>query len=170
MAKKSVVRLDDSRFPNSDIYSVRSTVALENGFVGKLGAVEAANADIRALVAPAAGDGELVLIANPATIYDNARLGSAKEDQYEMEANEAVRAYGLRKTFIFAVSAEGFTTAPTVGQFVITAAGHKLAPSATAPTGGFSAKVLRKETKGGNLSANVAQAPTEYFVLEVVSN
>lgn len=167
--KKSVVRLDDSRFPNSDVFSVRGTEILENGFVGKLGAIEVGNRDVRALEVPAAGD-ELVLIANPAMIYDNARLGSATEDQYEMAAGEVVRAYGLRKTLTFGVSKEGINGTHVIGEYLVAGAGHKLVPSATLPATGFAALVVREDAAGGALSINAPQTPTIYVVLEVVQN
>jgi hypothetical protein len=167
--KKSVVRLDDSRFPNGDVFSVRGTEILENGFVGKLGAIEAGNRDVRALEVPEALD-ELVLIANPAMIYDNARMGSANEDNYEMAAGDVVRAYGLRKTFTFGVSKEGINGTAVVGQYLIAGAGHKLVPSATLPASGFAAIVVREDIAGGALSVNALQTPTVYVVLEVVQN
>lgn len=170
MVKKSTVRLDDARFPREDIYSVRAENVLENGFVGKLGEVEAGNPDIRALETPAAGDGDLVLIANPAINYDQSRLGANLEAQYEMAAGEAVRAYGLRKTLIFAVSKEGINGTAKVGEFLVAGAGHKLVPAAAAPASGFAAKVIRIDKVGGKLSLNVAHVPTEYVVVEVVSN
>lgn len=169
MANKSVVRLDDSRFANGDVFSVRSEDVLENGFVGVLGDIEATNRDIRKLVTPKALD-SLVLIANPAMIYDNARLGSGNENQYSTEANEAVRAYGLPKTFVFSVSREGINGSATVGQYLVAGAGHKLVPSATLPASGFAAKVVREEAVGGAISANSTQTPTIYTVLEVVQN
>lgn len=169
MANKSVVRLDDSRFPNGDIYSVRATVALENGFVGKLGEVEEGNPDVRKLEAAAAGD-SLVLIANPAIIYDNARLGSNKEEMYEMEAGEAVRAYKPHATYLYSVTKEAINGTAVVGEYLIAGAGYKLVPSATPAAEGFSAKVVRKDAIGGKASFNVTQAPQEYIVLDVISN
>lgn len=168
-AKKSVVRLDDSRFPNTDIYSVRATVILENGFVGKLGDIENGNPDIRKLEKPAAGD-SLVLIANPAIVYDNARLGAGTEDQYNMEAGEAVRAYKPHATYVYAVSAEGINGDAVIDEYLVAGDGYKLVPSATLPETGFAAKVVRKETIGGKLSFNVKQNPTELYVLDVIQN
>jgi hypothetical protein len=169
MVVKSVVRLDDSRFPNADVFNVRGTVVLENGFVGKLGAIEAGNADIRALAVPAALD-KLVLIANPAMIYDNARLGTGLENLYQMEIGEAVRAYGLRPTFVFGVSKEGINGTAVIGQYLVAGAGYKLVPSATLPASGFAAKVVRLDVVGGLASLNGAQVPTTYVVMEVVQN
>lgn len=169
MAKRSVVRLDDYRFPNGDVFSVRATEVLENGFVGKLGEVEAGNRDIRALEKPKAGD-SLVLIANPALIYDNNRMGSDVETNYFMEAGEAVRVYGLRPTMKFAVSKEGINGTPVVGQYLVAGAGHKLVPSATVPATGFAAKIVREEPVGGALSINLTQTPTTYVVVDVVQN
>lgn len=169
MAVKSVVRLDDSRFPNTDIFTVRAEAILENGFVGTLGAIEAGNPDVRKLEVPKALD-SLVLIANPAMIYDNGRLGSGAENMYEMTAKEAVRAYGLRKTFVFGVAKEGVNGTAVVGQYLVSGVGHKLVPSATLPASGFAAKVVRFDPVGGALSINVSHTPTTYVVVEVVQN
>ena len=169
MANKSVVRLDDSRFPNADTFSVRAEVELENGFVGKLGAIEEGNADARALETPVAGD-SLVLIANPAIIYDNGRQGSGLEVNYVMKAGKLVRAYNPRPTFVFGVSKEGINGTAVVGEYLVSGAGHKLVPSATLPATGFAAKVVREDAVGGMLTINTTQTPVVYVVMEVVQN
>lgn len=171
MAKRSIVRLDDYRFPNGDVFSVRAKVELENGFVGKLGEVEEGNRDVRALETPTAGD-SLVLIANPALVYDNARLGSGDETNYFMEAGEVVRAYGLRPTMKFSVSEEGINGTAVEGEYIIAGAGHKLEASATIPEGatGFVGKVIRKDVVGGALAVNVTQTPTTYVVIDTIQN
>lgn len=169
MVKKSVVRLDDSRFPNTDIYNVRLKNEAENGFVGKLGEIEATNRDVRTLETPAAGD-SIVLIANPAIIYDNARQGTDVESNYFMEADEVVTAYAPKPTFVFSVSEEGIDGAAVEGEYVIAAAGNKLAVSDTAPATGFVGKVVRFDTVGGALSLNVAQKPTRYVVIDTIQN
>src|SRR6185312_8982835 len=167
MTKRSVVRLDDYRFPTGDVFSVKATDELENGFVGVLGETEADNRDVRKLEKPKAGD-SLVLVANPALVYDNARLGSGLEDKYFMEAGEVVRAYGLRPTMKFGVSKEGVNGAAKVGDYLVAGAGWKLVPSATKPADGFAAKVIRFDTVGGALAINATQTPTVYVVVEVV--
>lgn len=169
MAKRSVLRLDDYRFPNGDVFSVRVKDEVENGFVGRLGDVEDGNRDIRVLEKPVAGD-SLVLIGNPAMIYDNARLGSGAEDQYFMEAGEAVTAYGLRETLKFGVSKEGIDGTAVEGEYLVSGDGYKLVPSATIPDTGFAAKVIREDAVGGALSLNVTQKPTVYVVVDVVQN
>ncbi len=169
--KRSVVRLDDSRFPNTDIFSVRANVELENGFVGKLGEVEEGNRDIRKLETPAEGDA-LVLIANPALIYDNARLGSGLETNYYMEAGEAVRAYTPHPTYVFSVSEEGIEGKANKDEYVVAGAGHKLVAKAEldGTETGFVGKVVRKDTVGGALAVNVTQSPTVYVVIDTIQN
>ena len=173
MAKvnKSVVRLDDPRFANTDVYSVRSANALQNGFVGKLGEVEDGNRDIRELKDTATGD-SIVLVANPALPYDNARLGSAQETDYEMEANEAVRAYGVKPTFVFSVSKEAIEGAAVVDQYLVAGAGNKLVPLAAllGSETGFVGKVVRKDKVGGALSLVTKQEATEYIVIDTIQN
>lgn len=167
--KRGVVRLDDYRFPNGDVFSVRAESELENGFVGVLGDVETENRDIRKLEPSTAG-ASLVLIANPALIYDNNRLGSDVETNYYMEAGEAVRAYGLRPTMKFAISREAINGVANVGEYLVAGAGHKLVPATEVPATGFAAKVVREEPVGGALAVNVSQEPTIYVVLDVVQN
>ena len=169
MAKKrACVRLDDYRFPNTDIFSVRINGEMENGFVGKLGDVEANNRDIRTLETPVAGD-SLVLIANPALNYDESRLAGL-ETNYYMEAGDAVRAYTPRPTMKFAITKEAINGTHTVGEYLVAGAGHKLVPSDTVPATGFAAKIIREEPVGGALAINVTHEPTVYVVLDVVQN
>lgn len=170
MANKATVRLDDPRFAgrDADVFSVRATVELENGFVGKLGDIEDGNRDIRALETPASGD-SLVLIANPALIADE-RLGAGLETNYFMEAEEAVRAYGLKPTFVFSVSKEAINGTAVVGEYLVAGAGNKLVPSSTVPATGFAGKVVREDPVGGVLSVNFTQTPTTYVVIDTVQN
>lgn len=171
MANKSVVRLDrvNAVYYGGNTYSVRADVELENGFVGKLGDIEANNPDVNKLVKPAAGD-SLVLIANPAMVYDNGRMGSGKEIHYSMEANEVVRAYELQKHDVIGISQEGINGQSVVGEYLVAGAGYKLVPSATLPATGFAAKVVRFDSVGGAMSINVTQTPTVYTVMEIVQN
>lgn len=171
MAKRSVVRLDDYRFPNGDVFSVRAEDELENGFVVKLGEVEEGNRDIRKAEKPSEGD-SLVLVANPALVYDNARLGSGQETHYFMEAGEAVTAYGLHPTKKFSVSEEGIEGEAVEGGYVVAGNGYKLVAVADKPEGttGFIGKVVRKDLVGGALSVNVTQSPTTYVVIDTIQN
>lgn len=173
MAKKSVVRLDDPRFAgrDADVFSVRSDKTLQNGFVGKLGNVEEGNRDIRALEETATGD-SVVLVANPALVYDNNRLGSGHESEYEMEAKEAVRAYGLHPTYVFSVSEEAIEGTAVVGEYLVAGTGNKLVPldTLTGSETGFVGKVVREDTVGGALALNVTQTPTKYIVIDTIQN
>lgn len=167
--KRARVRLDDSRFPNTDIYNVRSENELENGFVGVLGDVEEANLDVYKLDTPTA-ESSIVLIASPAMVYDNNRLGSGGEDEYFMEAGRVVRAYGLKPSFIFSVTKEALTATATKGEYVVVGNTNKLEPASVLPDKGFAAKVVGEELIGGALSLAVTQEPTKYVVLQVVQN
>ena len=175
MAKqiRSVVKLDDSRFPNGreDIYSLRVSDEVENGFVLKVGEVEDGNHDVREGVQPSAGD-KIAIIANPALIYDNNRLGSGLERYYFMEADEVVRAYTPHPTYIFSVSEEGIEGVAEAGKFVVSAAGYKLKVEDTEPVDatGFVGKIVRLDTVGGALSLNVTQKPTKYVVIDTIQN
>ncbi|MFS0643683.1 hypothetical protein [Siminovitchia sp. 179-K 8D1 HS] len=169
--KRSTVRLDDPRFASGDVYSVRAEVELENGFVGVLGDIEEDNRDIRKLETPQAGD-SLVIIANPALIYDNARLGSDQETNYFMEAGEAVRAYKPHATYVFSVSEEGIEGKAEKGKYLVAGKGNKLVVADAAPEDatGFVGKVIRKDVVGGALSVNVQQSPTTYVVIDTIQN
>lgn len=167
--KRARVRLDDSRFPNGDLYSVRSENELENGFVGVLGDVEVDDLDVRKLITPTA-ESSLVLIASPAMVYDNNRMGTGGEEDYFMEAERAVRAYGLHEHYIFSVTKEAIDGTAVKDEYLVSGAGNKLVPSATVPTKGFAAKVIKEENVGGAYSLAVTQTPTTYVVLQVVQN
>lgn len=173
MAKRATVRLDDPRFAgrDADVFSVRITTEMENGFVGKLGDIEDDNRDVRALVKPEGGD-SIVLIANPALVYDNARMGSSLETNYFMEAGEVVRAYKPHATYVFSVSEEAIDGTAVKDEYVTVDAGYKLVPLAalTGSETGFVGKVVRKEPVGGALSANVTQSPTVYVVIDTIQN
>lgn len=185
MVVKSVVRLDKVKSVyGGNTFSCRTADIVENGFVGHLGAVEAANRDIHALVKPLTATlvDSLVLIANPAMIYDNARLGTGLENLYQMEIGEAVRAYEIQKYDTFAVSREGITTlavggAAVAGNYVIAAnASYKLteitkaAYDALVTKPAFSAKIIREDVVGGLAALNGTQTPTTYVVVEVLAN
>lgn len=169
VVKRSQVRLDDYRFPHFNNFSGRASEELENGFVAVLGDVEEGNRDIRELTKPTA-EANLVLVANDVHIYDTSTRGSATPDKYFMEAEEAVRVYGLHKTMKFGVTKEGIDGTPVVGEYLVAGAGWKLVPSATVPAAGFAAKIIREDAVGGALSINTTQTPTTYVVVEVVQN
>lgn len=167
MTKRSVLRLDNKL---QDTYSVRVPVGqeFENGFVAKLGDVEKANLDVHGVTAPASGDA-VVIIGNPAIVYDNARVGTGLENEYFMKAGEVVRAYKPEANKLVSISLEGFVTEPAEGDIVAAAGGYKLDVTETAPTTGFKAKVVKLETVGGALTVNATQTATTYVVLEVLS-
>lgn len=180
---KSKVRLDKlkSVYNDSSIHSVRSTNVLENGFVGHIGDIEAGNRDINALVTPSAttADQPIVLVANPALVYDNNRLGSGLESNYEMPAGEAVRAYEVTKNDVFSVSREGLVllgAAAVEDNYVVTGTGNKLVEisatdfAALTEKPAFVGKIAREDAVGGALAINVSQTPTTYVVIQVISN
>lgn len=168
---RSVVRLDKVKSVyTGNTFSIRTTQEMENGFVVKLGDIEANNRDVHGMAVPVAND-KLVLIANPAIIYDNTRLGSDQEKFYYMEAGEVVRGYEIAPNDVFSVGELGIDGTAVVGEYLVAGAGVKLVPSATIPVGGgFVAKVLRTESVGGALALNLDHQPTNYVVMEVISN
>lgn len=172
MAKviRSMVRLDDVKSVyTGKNFSVRLKDEAENGFVVKLGDIEANNRDVHGAVKPVAED-KVVLIAEVPMIYDNNRLGTGQEKYFAMEAKEVVRAYELQANDKFSVTKQGIEGDAIVGEYLVTGTGYKLVPSATVPANGFAAKVVREERVGGKFSLNVDHAPLEYVVMEVVQN
>jgi hypothetical protein len=187
MAKRSVVRLDSLKavYNDASVHSVRVSEEFENGWVGHIGDVEAGNADVKALVKPKTGteDQSVVVVANPALVYDNGRMGSGFEINYFMEAGEAVRAYELTPNDILSVSKEGvqlLAADAVAGNYLVTdttaSGSHKLKEIAAADYDllatkpKFAAKIVRQDTVGGALAVNVTQSPTVYVVAQVVSN
>ena len=175
MAKqiRSVVRLDDQRFSGAreDVYSLRVSDEVENGFVLKVGDVEDGNRDVREGVKPSAGD-KIAIVAHHAHIYDTARRGDAEERYFYMEAGDVVRAYAPSPTYKFAVTEEGIEGEAEKGKFVVSADGYKLEVADTEPVDatGFVGKIVRLDTVGGALSLNVTQKPTKYVVIDTIQN
>ena len=169
MTKRSVLRLDNKL---QNTYSVRvpANQTFENGFVAKLGDVEKANLDVRGVSGATKGD-SVVIIGNPAIVYDNNRIGTGFENEYFMKAGEVVRAYKPEVNKLISISLEGFVTEPEEGDIVAAAAtaGFKFYFAATAPTTGSKAKVVKIETVGGALAVNATHSGTTYAVLEVLS-
>lgn len=166
---RSVVKLSKVKSVfTGHTYSIRATQALENGHVVKLGDLEATNIEVHGMAVPTANS-SVVLIANPAIIYDNARLGADQERYYSMETGEVVRAYELSKGDVFGVTKIGVEGTPVVGGYLVTGTTTKLKYSATAATGGFCAKIIRFDRVGGAMSLNVEQAAAEYVMVEVLS-
>lgn len=168
---RSTVRLDKVKSVyNGHIFSIRATQLLENGHFVKLGDIEAKNIEVHGMAVPKADD-KLVLIANPAIIYDNtARLGADQERYYFMEKDEVVRGYEIVENDVLSVSKLGIEGVAVEGEYLIAGVGTKLVPSAIPATSGFCAKVIRFDRIGGALSINLSQTATEYVVMEVLAN
>lgn len=168
---RSTARLDKVKSVyNGHIFSIRATQELENGFFVKLGDLEANNIEVHDMLVPQTGD-RLVLIANPAIIYDNtARLGADQERFYYMESGEVVRGYEIVENDVISISKLGIEGDAVQGEYLVAGNGLNLVPSATPATDGFCAKVLRFDKVGGALSINLTHQATEYVVMEVLSN
>ena len=167
MAKRSVVRLDSVQAVyKGGTYSVKASADLENGFIGKLGAIDPLNLDVRTLGVGASGD-TVVLVANPAVVKDNG-VGKGFENEYFMPEGEVVRAYQLREHDVVSISAEGFGIVPTAVGDIVAPSGYQLEKVASAPATGTALKVVKIEKVGGALSLNVTQSGTTYYVLEVI--
>lgn len=168
---RSTVRLDKVKSVyTGNTFSIRATEELENGFFVKLGDIEPQNIEVHGMAVPQAED-RLVLIANPAIIYDNtARMGADQERFYFMETGEMVRGYELVENDVIGINELGIDGNAVEGEYLVAGAGLKLVPSATPATKGFTAKVIRKETIGGVLSLNLTQNPTKLVVMEVITN
>lgn len=89
------------------IYSVKSETNMDNGVLAKLGNLVQGEREIFAVTAPALAD-KVVLIANPALIYEQYTTLQGAEFNYYNEAGEVVRAYDLTAGDRFGVSKEAF--------------------------------------------------------------
>ena len=174
MAEKlrSVVKMSKVKaIYNGHTFSVRTTQEMENGFFVKLADIEKDNIEVHGMAVPKTGDKGLVLIANPAIIYDNkARLGSDQEKFYYMENGEVVLGYEIVENDVFGISKLGIEGTPVEGEYLVAGNGVKLVPSATPVADAFCAKVIRFEKVGGALALNLTHEATEYVMMEVISN
>ena len=71
------------------------------------------------------------------------------------QAGVPVRARKLVKDDVYVTGSDNFTSAPTVGQYAVPAANGEYAPSATAVTTGFCAKVVATYTISQGVDGNV---------------
>lgn len=175
MAKqlRSTVKLSKVKAVNTGhIYSIRATEELENGFVVKLGDIDKKNIEVHEMVKTTAStDKGLVLIANPAIVYDNARLGAGQERYYFMENGEVVRGYQLAENDVVGISKLGIEGTPVEGEYLVAGATTKLKHVSADPAdGGFLAKIIRIEKVGGALALNLTHDATEYVMVEIIRN
>ena len=164
MTKRSVIRIDNNL---NQVFSVRIQAGAgeyENGFVGKLGNYEENNLDVQALEQATAGD-SIVVVANPAIVYDNARLGTGLETDYFMTEGEVVRAYVPEVGKLLSISLDGFKVEPAKGNIIVPD-GKQLTVAAEAPATGTYFEVVKIEKVGGALALNVTNGGTTYAVLK----
>ncbi|MCM3387325.1 hypothetical protein M3649_04150 [Ureibacillus chungkukjangi] len=164
MTKRSVIRIDNNL---NQVFSVRLKTGAgeyENGFVGKLGDYEENNLDVQALELATAGD-SIVVVANSAIVYDNARLGKGLETEYFMAEGEVIRAYVPEAGKALSISLEGFKVEPAKGDIIVPD-GKQLTVAETAPTTGTYFEVVKIEKVGGALALNVTNNATTYAVLK----
>lgn len=90
------------------IYSVKSATNMDNGMLAKLGNIVTGEREIFEVTAPKLGD-KVVLINNPALIYEQYTTLQGAEYNYFNEAGSIVRAYDLIENDRFSVSVEAFT-------------------------------------------------------------
>lgn len=178
MAINSVVRLDKVKSVyGGHLYSVETTEAMQNGFVAAVKGLKAGEREIHE-IEKAGTDKEIVLIAEPAIVYDNARMGSNSEQNFSIESGDVVRAYEITKGDIFSVTVEGLDllgAEPVVDNYVVAdAADFKLHEIATlAGTEAFVARIARVDVVGTPLAfgqPGVNHRQLKYVVLEVVKN
>lgn len=178
MAINSVVRLDKVKSVyGGHLYAVEAPEALQNGFVAAVKGLKAGEREIHEIEKAGTGK-EIVLIAEPAIVYDNARMGSNSEQNFAIESGDVVRAYEINKGDVFSVTVEGVTLLganPVVGNHVVgSATDFKLKEIATlAGTETFAAKIVRVDTVGTPLAfgqPGVNHRQLKYVVLEVVKN
>ena len=176
----SVVRLDKVKSVYvGNIFDVRAPEALQNGFVAHLGDLEAGEREVHAIEKPttaSVGQKSVVLIAHSPIVYDNARMGSNSEQNYAIEAGEAVRAYEIGARDIFSVTKEGLSligTDAVAGNYLVAQNGSfKLKEVATlAGTEKFVGKIVRQDQIGTTVATGqIGGRILTYVVIEVVKN
>lgn len=144
MAKYGIVETSDLHATHAGhIYSVVDEAnIMENGMVVKKGDLVEGELEIYAAEAPAAGD-EVILVANPALIYDS-KLAK-DEANYFIEEGMPARAYQLIPTDRYCVSDYMITALAeevVVGNYVTASADRKYTEvESLAGTEGFAARI-----------------------------
>lgn len=146
MANKTVVKIGNMASTNVDAYlkSVRSADALQNGAHIVLGSLLSDNVNTYTASTPTAVDTQEVLIVEAPVIIEveGMRINLADPRKFENAAGRDLRARHLKVGDEVTISIDGFTSAPTVGQYAIPANGSvKLAPSASVGSTTLSYKV-----------------------------
>jgi hypothetical protein len=174
---KSVARLDRVKaIYNGHIESVVHNAELQNGFVVQVGGLVNGNRDLRSVVVPTAGAGDLALIYHSEINPDETYRGNASLQNFSIEAGKAARAYRLEKHDIFSVSYDGLTligTDPVVGNKVVAQAGLKLKEVASVTTEKFVGDIIQLEQLGTTTVVGQAGAIARIIklaVIEVLSN
>jgi hypothetical protein len=146
-----IVRLDKIG-KDTHIKSIVSATNLENGAVVKVGALRA-DGEAYDVTAPVAVDAdELVFHASVPLMYE----ANMFEEDFQLKAGQAGRAYILRKGDIVTITDDGFSSATTVGQYAVPANGAtKLAPAVTLGTEALGFKVIAKESLAGKAATVV---------------
>jgi len=176
----SVVRLDKLKSVyTGNIFSVRASEEMQNGFVAHLGALESGEREVYAIEKPttaSVAEKGLVLIAHSPIIYDNARMAANSEQNYKIEADEVVRAYEVAPRDIFSVTKEGLTLIgadAVAGNYVVAQNGaFKLKEVDTlVGTEKFVGKIVRQDQVGTSIATGQFSGRIlTYVVIEVVKN
>lgn len=119
------------------LHSAISDKAVENGSIVFLGEMETGHDEIYKAVAPATatiGKERPMLVMTPEIIYDETRRATQALSNFVNIANKAFPVIPLSEYDEIELSTAGFTSAPTVGQYVELVDGQmKLSPQATKP-------------------------------------
>ena len=168
MGNHVVVKIGKMASTNVDSYitSVQNTVDMENGSLVVLQDRIPGNPDVYACSAPVdVTKEEVLLVESPVIVEVNGfRLDIDDPTLFYNPANRPARARKLKVGDKFTITANGFSAAPTVGQYAVPANGSYLFAPAADLTGGtvVACKVVAKTT------ISVAGNKIDAYELEVV--
>ena len=112
-----------------------TATALENGAIVQIGALISGQRELHTLTNPTTSLtlNQVGIVYNPEVIVDKAT--SYNQDEFRNLAGANLRVYQLEKGDRFALTVEGFTATPTVGQYACVGATTKIVPAAAEGTG-----------------------------------
>ncbi|MEK5036307.1 hypothetical protein MKY96_33180 [Paenibacillus sp. FSL R7-0302] len=175
----AIVRLDRVRAVyNGNIESVvYNAGVLQNGFVGIAGGyATAADRELRTLVQPTAGAGNLVLIYSPEIVKSEYVKTDNALENFSIPAGTAARAYRIEANDIYSVTTDGLTligAEPVKGNYLVADNGFKLKEVTAHTTEKFVARILDIEVLGTTTVVGQAGAISrinKYVVIEVIKN
>lgn len=134
------------------IFDCVCDVDIDNGTIGYMDGLADGYSHIYNFKAGVKEGAVIVLAHNPEWTEDTSNRLNQRKDKFFIPAGTPFRAFVLRVTDEFALSAEGFAGEPVVGKFVSVDAEGKLAVADAAAEGAvLVGKIMRKRQVGSTL-------------------